>query len=122
MADVDITLDTPSLDTPLTDFDIAQGTAINAANDYFVQNNDQGRVFVIVKQTAATAKTVTVVAGNGVASGIGNLEQSLAQNVAALLCLESARFNDMSNGNKIKLTFETGFTGFIRAVKLPLDF
>lgn len=75
-----------------------------------------------MKQTDSTARTMTVVAGNSISSGIGNLEQSLAQDVGALLCLDGSRFNDTSNSDKIKITFATGFTGFIRAIKLPVDF
>jgi len=122
MADVNISSLTPQLDVPLVDFDIAQGTAINAANSYFVTNAEQGRTLIVVKQTDASARVMTVHAGNGPAAGIGNLEQSLAQNEAALLCLESSRFNDTANGNKIKITFASGFTGYIMAVDLPKEF
>jgi len=121
MADVNITSLAPVTDTPLTDVDIAQGTTINAANTYFVDNPDQGRTIILIKQTDSSARILTVHAGDGPAAGIGNLEQSLAQNVAALLCLESARFNRHSD-NKIKITFATGFTGYIMAIKLPVDF
>ena len=120
MADVNITNLAPATDSPLTNVDIAQGTAINPANTYYLDPVDQGRMIFIIKNTYAGAKTVTVHAGTGPAAGIGDLEQSLAQNVAALFCLETARFAQADG--TFKVTFESGTTGYIMAFKLPADF
>jgi hypothetical protein len=101
--------------------DESAGVAIAPANGAAIQaDGDTQRLLVVIKNTTAGARDVTVGAGAAppsLRSGIGDLVVTLAQNDVAMMTLESARFAQ-GNGD-IHLDFEAGMTGTVHAYRLP---
>lgn len=98
---------------------ITGGTAIVAADTFRIPYKRQGSLVVMLNNTFAGAKNFTFAAGDTQLPQTkqGNLTVSLAQNEVKFIVLDSARFVD-KNGY-VNLTFESGTTGFVRAVELP---
>jgi hypothetical protein len=101
-------------------------TVITAADgmilDAFIWNPSLLRdgLLLEVTQTAADPAAVIFRAGSGpqaMRAGIGDLVVSLAQDVTAWFCLESARFQQPEG--QLLVDFDAGFTGTIRAVQFP---
>lgn len=96
---------------------IAGGTAINASNTMLIPNVKEGKLIILVNNTYAGAKKVTVKAGYGIESVLGDQEVSVAQNEVKALFVTSSKFKNASG--KVELAFEAGMTGFVRALTLP---
>ncbi len=76
------------------------------------------KILIHVKNTAGTAKNITIPAGNGFRSGIGDLVVSVAATSGeAMIIVESARF--AQSDGILDIDYETGFTGLIGAYRLP---
>jgi hypothetical protein len=115
---------------PVTDLvlgsnaDVA-GTTVVAANTHVITPTKRdGKVVVRLKNTTASTKVWTVVAGDLVpaeSSGQGNLDVSLTDGsttpTIAFLVLESARF--MHSDGTIRITVAASTTGTITAFQLP---
>ncbi len=103
----------------------ATGTVINAANGCIIAaagNTDN--LVVEVTHTAASEKDLTIPAGVGPRSALGDIEEAFAAGnstpVVKYFVLESARFAQADGA--VLLDFETGFTGSVRAYRLPPGF
>lgn len=96
---------------------IASGTAISVSNGAYIPAEAENQMVVLINNTAATAKIATIKAGDFLANGQGDLEISLAQNEVKAVTLTSMRFKD--NDGNINIDFESGMTGFVRAIVLP---
>lgn len=123
MADTTVTPTALVLDTASATLAIAGGEAINAANTMSIVYPREGKLELILNNTDAAAKVVTVAHGDAVGSGVGDMEISLAQNEVKYVVLSSARFKTFgvgtSGGGEITLSFEAGTTGFVRAITVP---
>ena len=89
-----------------------------ALGAYYVPLKD-GKFIIHVKNTEGTANTITVLAGVGPRSGIGDLVVLVAATSGEQLIgpLESSRFKQ-ADGN-VYLDFEAAFTGLIAVYQLP---
>jgi hypothetical protein len=100
------------------DLPIAGGEAIVAANTMEVAFPQEGKLLLVLNNTFAGAKNITVEAGDfGIRSGIGDYVMALAQNDVRFLVVESAQFKNQEG--KLVLSFEAGTTGFVQAFLLP---
>ncbi len=103
------------------------GTNADTSNGHKVTvNAATTRLALLVKHTAATAKNLTVVAGDASpadAQGQGDLVIAFAAgNVTAVekfIVVTSDRF--IQNDGTISIDLESGFTGTIAAIQLPKE-
>ncbi|MFE7233911.1 hypothetical protein ACFVAF_25240 [Streptomyces sp. NPDC057596] len=100
------------------------GTTIDAAlvtNGVVINNADPEHTVLLVANSAAGAKNVTVRAGSGSQSwmaGQGDRVQSVAASGSGWLGpFTSAKFQQ--KGSKLHVDFESGFTGTVTVLKLP---
>ena len=117
MADTALTPVELALNEASANIAIAGGTAINAANTMSFDFEKDEKYLLLVNNTFAGAKDVTIAAGFGWESGQGALVASLAQNDVKAFHLSSARFKNASG--KISISFASSMTGFVRVLKLP---
>lgn len=110
----DLVADAAGTPPSATDIDPADGAIINAGGDFH-------GLLVEITHTAASAKDITIKAGVGARSSLGDLEVEFAAgNVnpqTRVFALESARFAQADGS--IHIDFETGATGTVRAYRLP---
>lgn len=78
---------------------------------------EDGRILLILKNTAASAGTAVVKGGNALQGG-GDLEVSLAAGATGIVVLESGKFADSHGPNKGKVLV-TGASLQVAAVALP---
>ena len=110
--------------TPIT-IDAATAAAtpetITAANGLIIETGITDNLVISVTHTAASKKTMTIVAGGGPRAALGDLEVDFAAGhetaVVKFFALESARF--VQNDGTILIDFESGFTGSAVAYRLP---
>lgn len=103
--------------TPSADLIITGGTAIDATKSNSVLYPQEGKTVVIIQNTFAGNKKVTVKAGAFLAAGQGDLEITIPQNDVFYFVPTSDRFKDADG--KVMFTYEADMTGFIRAIYLP---
>lgn len=118
MAIQNITPTTLAVNTASANLAITGGTAIVAADTFKIPYKKQGSLVVMLNNTFTGAKQFTFAAGD---TGLpqtkqGNLVVSLAQNDVKFIVLDSARF--VNKDGTVNLTFESGTTGFVRAVEI----
>ena len=104
-------------DVASVDIAMAGGTAINPANTMHIPYKKQDKLLILVNNTFAGEKKVTVKAGDFLAKGQGDLVVPILQNEVVALVLSSDRFKN-ADGNVV-LEFEESMTGFVRALTLP---
>lgn len=113
--------DVPIIDAARNAVTAAAPTTADATNGHKVQvDGGTRRVVLVVKQTAATAKTVTVKAGANPpawATDADLVSSAVAQNSTVAITVESAQF-EQSNGD-INVDLQAGFTGEISAIRIP---
>ena len=113
--------DVPIIDASRNAVTTATPTAADATNGHKIQvDGGCRRVVLVVKQTAATAKTVTVKAGANPpawATDADLVSSALAQNATVAISLDFAKFVQ-SNGD-INVDLQAGFTGEISAIRIP---
>lgn len=102
------------------DSPIAGATAIVAANTFKIPFPREGRLLLVLNNTFAGAKVFTIKAGSDafIASSVGDLALSLAQDDVRFIMVTSDRFKQ-SDGY-VNITFESGTTGFVQAIALPM--
>lgn len=108
-----------SYNTESADLPVTAGTAINASNTMAIAYPRQGKLLLVLNNTFAGSKDVTVAAGEAmkVASGVGALTVTMAQDDVRFLVVDSDRFKD--NDGNISLSFAASMTGFVQAFYLP---
>lgn len=96
-------------------------TTADATNDHVINSAKPERTMLRAFNTAGTAKTVTIVAGDyppALASGQGNLTVSVAASgIQWLGPFESGRF--MQSDGTLHVDLESGFTGSLTAFLVP---
>jgi hypothetical protein len=112
-----------ALNVASADLKIAGGTAIvHAATDTIVYPQE-GKLLLILNNTFAGAKIVTIEAGNAIGAGVGAMDVSIAQDAVEFLVVDSSRFKTFgvaaTGGGVLTLNYEAGMTGFVMAVTLP---
>lgn len=77
-----------------------------------------GKLLIVVTNTAGSAKTVTLKAGDGIAKNQGNLTRQLAASTGTWVIRPepSSRFKDKDGF--LQLQFESGITGTIAALQI----
>lgn len=105
------------------DLKIAGGTAIvHAATDTIVYPRE-GKLIIVLNNTFAGAKIVTIGAGDALGAGVGSMDISIAQDAVEYLVLDSARFKTFgvaaTGGGVITIDYEAAMTGFVMALSLP---
>lgn len=108
----DLAVNTASADLPVT-----AGTAINASNTMKVAYPREGKLFLVLNNTYAGAKVVTITAGEYISEGIGDYAISMAQDDVKFLIVDSSRFKDFDG--YVNLSFEASMTGYVQAFSLP---
>ena len=99
------------------------GVAINTTNGAYIKAGYGPKVLLIVNNSFAGEKDVTVKAGDNppaFRTDLGDLVEPLAQNETAIFVLESARF--MQSDGTINIDYEADMTGTAWAVYLPGEF
>lgn len=93
--------------------------AINTTNNAEIAVTKSQRLILHVKNTVGSAKNVTIKAGVGARSGVGDLVVSLAATSGEQVLgpLESSRFGQ--SDQKFYIDFESGMTGLIGGYLLP---
>lgn len=95
------------------------GTTISVANGAYADvgfNTD--KLIVEVRNTAGAEYDLTIPAGNGPTSDLGDLVVPVAATTGVqLICVESARF--VQSTGYIHFDFETSMTGTIAVYRLP---
>jgi len=78
-----------------------------------------GRMVIVITNTAGATKDIVIAAGNGLHAGMGAVTRNLAATTGSSVIgpLSSSRFKD-SNGY-INISFGSGMTGQIAAIRLP---
>lgn len=104
-------------DSGSADVKVSGGTAINASNTMLIAYPKEGKLIILVNNTYAGAKKVTIKAGFGIESVLGDQEISLAQNDVKALFVTSNKHKN-AQGN-VELAFEASMTGFVKALYLP---
>lgn len=96
-------------------------TTADATNDHVINAAVPERTLLRVYNTAVSAKTVTIVAGDyppAIASGQGGLTVSVgASGIQWLGPFESGRF--LQKDGTLEVDLESGFTGSLTAFKVP---
>ena len=101
----DITVNKATRDG-VTQCTLATGTA----SQTFVFDTQDEKTAIVITNSASSAATVTVKAGNGIRSSIGDLEATIAANSTGIVGpLDSMRFKDMSTG-KVTINISGGTT------------
>lgn len=108
----ELTVGTASADLPIT-----AGTAINAANTNTISFPKERKLLLVLNNTFAGSKAITISAGEGVAKGQGDLTLTLAQDDVKFLIVDQARHKDF-DGN-ITLSYAASMTGYVQAFTLP---
>jgi len=93
------------------------GTAFTDASTLEVAYPREGKLLLVICQTAADTKTVTITAGEYLAAGVGAYTFTAPQNDVLYLVVDSDRFKDFDG--MLNITFSTSATGFVRAISLP---
>lgn len=95
------------------------GTTINVSNGaYVAAGGNTDKLLLIVRNTNASARVVTIPAGVGPTAALGDLAVTVAANTGVeLIVLESARFAQ-SDGN-INIDFAASFAGTVACLRLP---
>ena len=84
--------------------------ATGAATQTFVYDTQDEKTAIVVTNTGSSAATVTVVAGNGIRSAIGDLVVTVQGGSTAIVGpLDSMRFKDLSTG-KVTIKISGGTT------------
>lgn len=85
----------------------------------FVMNERDDKYLILVHNTATSASTVTVKAGNGI-QGVADLAHSVAASSYATVSIDSGAYKNVSGDDKGKVIIEGSATGVKIAVfKLP---
>lgn len=105
--------------TPST-YPIASGTAFTDATTLDVAYPQHGKLVLVLNSTYAGANTITIAAGDFIASGQGNLVVVTAQNGVYYVPITSSRFKTGAAGaGTVNITFGTSNTGFVEALIIP---
>jgi hypothetical protein len=104
-------------DTISADLIATSGTAFTDASTLEVAYPREGKLLLVIKQTAADTKTVTLEGGEYHAGVLGDYTFNAGQNDVLYLYPSSDRFKDFDG--MLNLTFGTGATGFVLAISLP---
>jgi len=104
-------------DTISADLIPAGGTAFTDASTLEVAYPREGKLLLIICQTAADTKTVTLHSGEFMGAGVGDYTFNAPQNDVLYLLPSSTRFKDADG--MLNITFLTSATGFVRAISLP---
>jgi len=104
--------DIASADLPVTAL-----TAIVHGNTDSISYPKTGKLLIVLNNTTAAAKVITVNGGDFSAKGLGKLDISMAQDDVKFLVVSSDRFRK-SDGS-ISIDYEASMTGFIGAFYLP---
>lgn len=99
----------------------AAGTAINVTNGAEVAaGGNVQKLFIVVNNTAVSAKNVTIKAGAhppALRAELGDLVVAVPNAATRYICIESAQFAQADG--KIHIDFESGTTGTVMAYRLP---
>ncbi len=117
MAVVAITPTTLVTGTESADLPITAGTAINAANTNTIAYPKEGKLLLVLNNTFAGSKAITIAAGDGIAKGLGAKTVTMAQDDVMFLIVNSSRHKD-DEGN-ITLSYAASMTGYVQAFYLP---
>lgn len=97
---------------------IAGGTAIDPTKTMEVAYPQDGKLLLVINNTTATAKNVTISAGGFTIANVqGPLVQAMAQNDVRYVIVGSDRFKKQSG--VLELAFEASMTGFVQAFLIP---
>lgn len=117
MAVTTITATALAVNTASADLPVTAGTAINASNTMRIAYPREGKLFLVLNNTYAGSKVVTVKAGAYISEGIGDYAITMAQDDVVFLVVDSSRFKDFDG--YINLSFAASMTGFVQAFSLP---
>lgn len=106
-----------AFNTPSAESKIAGGTAIDAAKTMEVLFPKDGKLLLVINNTYAGAKVITVSAGDFTAKGLGAVAITCAQ-AGVYFFVPSSDQLKQSDG-KLELSFEASTTGFVQAFLLP---
>lgn len=107
-----LAFDVASVTKPVTGL-----TAIVHGNTDTIAYPKTGKLLIVLNNSTAGAKIVTINAGDFTANGLGNLDITMAQDAVQYLVVSSDRFKQ-SDGT-ITVDYEANMTGFIGAFYLP---
>lgn len=107
-----LAFDTMSADLPVTGL-----TAIVHGNTDTIEYPKEGKLLIVVNNTTAGAKILTIEAGDFTANGLGAKDYSLAQDDVRFIVPSSDR-HKQSDGT-LTINYEANMTGFIGAFYLP---
>jgi hypothetical protein len=103
--------------TASADLPVTAGTAINAANTNTIAYPKEGKLLLVLNNTYAGSKDITIAAGNGLSAGQGALTITMAQDDVKFVIVNSSRHKN-TDGN-IVLSYAASTTGFVQAFYLP---
>jgi len=106
-----------ALDTASADLKVSGLTAIDAANTMTFAYPIQGKLILILNNTYAGEKAVTVGVGDFNANGKGTLVIAMAQNAVQYVVLSSDRFK--TSAGLVSISFAASMTGFVGALYVP---
>lgn len=85
----------------------------------FVMNERDDKYLILIHNTASSASTVTVKAGNGI-QGVADLTHSVSSNAYAAVSIDSGAYKNVNGDDKGKVIIEGSSTSVKIAVfKLP---
>lgn len=117
MAVTTVTATALAVNTPSADLPVTAGTAINASNTMQIAYPREGKLYLVLNNTYAGSKAITVTAGEYLSNGIGALTVTMAQDDVFHLIVDSSRFKDFDGF--INLSFAASMTGYVQAFSLP---
>ena len=119
MANTTITPTALVYSTASADLPVTAGTAIVAANTFLVPYPVEGKLLIVINNTTAGAKNITIKAGDSefIESVKGDYVIAFAQDDVRFLVPESSRFKNADG--TVHITFESSTTGFVQAFSLP---
>lgn len=111
----DLTLNAEVAETAGTTVSVANGASIAAGGDL-------SGVFIVLKNTNASARVATIPAPTdnyaAITSGIGDLAISVDANTGVeIVCLEGSRF--LQSDGTVHVDFAASFAGTVHAYRLP---
>lgn len=102
---------------------LPETTALNGSTDTLTITGgaDADKLLVIINNTTASTKKVTIKAGAtnppAVRKGLGDLVITLTEKTTQVVAVESARF--AKTDGTIEVSCEAATTGFLSAVRIP---
>ena len=117
MAYTDLTATSLAFNTCSADLPVTAGTAIDATKTMRVAYPREGKLVLVINNTTAGAKDITISAGGYHSAGQGALTQAFAQDDVRFLVVGSDRLKQQ-NGY-VYITFAASTTGYVQAFSLP---